>query len=424
MRSPLPDLALVLVFADYWLPPLSPPGQQQHQQQHRICRIEAILELLRLRLVCRHWRDVIQSDTVARRALGPCSTVTDLTPTTPEVAAPYAWARLFDGKMLGIDPWEMLEGCDKDVVGSDRLAELWMKPLYRQPPVRHWRCGRVTGGGASAKDDGAEYDDDDVARHNDGGDCVAEGAWFDLLVDVTFVDWLCAKLGSNLRDDQLGAYNPPYASIPLILSNQSGNVLKAIEGLTLSGRTSGSAASLSTTADRAVDESEVKSWRDVTLDDDAVLNRKIFDAATANAYVPGFPLRVRELPSAGAARSFFHPVDSDSVRAAEEIDQALVEASRLCKDQCAFCRSPRAGRYFDWGDSDDCRKPKDHNGDWLVKKLVQWCCVGDGSRAHLFAIDADSSLDDITYHKYVFVAHPRTGRLFGALTWRTSGCGP
>ncbi|KAJ1563781.1 hypothetical protein HK405_000792, partial [Cladochytrium tenue] len=119
----------------------------------RICRIEATLGLFRLRLVCRRWRDAIQSDCVARHVFGACLPVTDLLPDTTGRSnlwqsrvshrvefghKPYAWCHLFDGAMVAMpeDPWEdnYEENPNDGYRVHDALGDLWMKPLYRQPP--------------------------------------------------------------------------------------------------------------------------------------------------------------------------------------------------------------------------------------------------------------------------------------------------
>ncbi|KAJ1558340.1 hypothetical protein HK405_013899 [Cladochytrium tenue] len=138
----------------------------------RICRIEATLSLFRLRLVCRRWRDAIQSDRVARYVFGACLPVTDLVPGD----MPYAWCRLFDGSLVGIpvDPWEYFDEDPNNSYYEDALAVLWRKPLYRQPPVCHWRCGRVTAATSSSDDDGGSSEVRTGDDHHEG-ECAPPG---------------------------------------------------------------------------------------------------------------------------------------------------------------------------------------------------------------------------------------------------------
>ncbi|KAJ1548489.1 hypothetical protein HK405_002996 [Cladochytrium tenue] len=447
----------------------------------RFCRIEAVLELLRIRRVCRRWRDAIQSDRVARSAFGECTLITDLTPDLDRNHTPFAWCRLFDGAMVKWyqDPWQDHERPEP----ADPLAPLWPLPFYRQPPIHHWRCGRVTVGDDSSAikarrdDDSNSNDGCDGAHARHDGNCAAPGGWFDLLVDATLTEWAAAKMGGNLEDDGQGSFSE-HGWIPVIFSNQCHTVLETLERAT-SRRVSEKAAAPAAVKlegsgcekDDADENEEQKAEQEeeetdkdteglnVTTDADATLNRQTFDEATASVYVPLMPLRVLMFAglAAGEESCLFH-LDR-GVAVAEEyagkrskwltrtptqwVDTWLVPASRLCGETdfkstaapCAFCASPRAGRYFDYSSSVSKKQMKEfrqhrcRNG-WLMDKLVQRCAEASGtvstapSQVPVYVVYTESGEEDITLHTYVFVVHPRTGRLFGAVTWRTHGCGP
>ncbi|KAJ1549109.1 hypothetical protein HK405_009666 [Cladochytrium tenue] len=409
----------------------------------RICRIEATLSLFRLRLVCRRWRDAIQSDRVARHIFGACLPVTDLLPDTYDrsspsadpniVHTPYAWCHLFDGAMVAMpeDPWEDNYDENPNTYNTyqDALAVLWRKPLYRQPPVCHWRCGRVTAATSSSSDD--DGDGSEVGAGNDHhvGECAPPGGWFDLLFDATFMDWIYAKVAENVMDDGYGGYGSPAPSLPVMFSNQCAAVLEVLRNPAPPRPPTPIEPAPASSPDPFY--VPPPPFRNVTLDAGAPLSRRIFDIATASAYVPDYPLRVFKLAAADAcadARTF---VDLDREQDAQWADRRGVPAGSLCAEQCAFCCATEAGKYTDMRDQDNGRKHRYQCG-WLLDKLVQRCGsvgvgAGDDDGAAdvlLFGVDVDTGLEDITRHAFVFVVHPRTGRLFGVTRWFTEGCGP
>ncbi|KAJ1559354.1 hypothetical protein HK405_010963, partial [Cladochytrium tenue] len=172
-------------------------------------------------------------------------------------------------------------------------------------------------------------------------------------------------------------------------------------------------------------------FRNVTLDAAATLSRRIFDIATASAYVPEYPLRVFQLTAADACADAGWFVDLERERDAQWAGRRGVPAASLCAEQCAFCCAADAGEYTNlrgWSHSREHR----YRCSWLLDKLVQRCSSSGGGAGNdcgaadvlLFGVDVDTQLDDITRHAYVFLVHPRTGRLFGVTRWFTYGCGP
>ncbi|KAJ1561926.1 hypothetical protein HK405_001762 [Cladochytrium tenue] len=390
----------------------------------RICRIEAALSLFRLRRVCRRWRDAIQSDRVARHVFGACQPVTDLVPdiydrSSPSadpryVHTPYAWCHLFDGAMAEEpdDPWEDTDVYDpNDWYGSnDALGALWRKPLYRQPPVCHWRCGRVTAAASPSDDDsgGGKIGADD---DHHVGECAPPGGWFDLLFDATFMDWIYAKVGKNVDDSD---DNP---SLPVMFSNQCAAVLDALRNSTPPFPTTSPSPIEPVTLSSPDLDGDTPPFRSVTLDTAAPLSRRIFDLATASAYVPDYPLRVFQLAAADACADAYWFVYLNREQDTLWANLRGVSAGSLCAEQCAFCCAAEAGEYTNMHGRDDKHYHRYRCG-WLLDKLVQRCSSdGGGADVLLFGVDVNTQLKDITRHAYVLVVHPRTGRLFGVTTW-------
>ncbi|KAJ1562089.1 hypothetical protein HK405_016035 [Cladochytrium tenue] len=404
----------------------------------RICRIEAALSLFRLRRVCRRWRDAIQSDRVARHVFGACLPVTDLVPDTYDrssptadpdfVHTPYAWCHLFDGAMVAMpeDPWEdNYDENPNDGYGvHDALGDLWMKPLYRQPPVCHWRCGRVTAATSSSDDDGGGSEVRTGDDHHEG-ECAPPGGWFDLLFDATFMDWIYAKVDENVMDDHHGGYGRPAPSLPVMFSNQCAAVLDVLRNPGLPRPPSPPAPiEPDVVSSPDLDENPPPPFRNVTLDAAAPLSRRIFNIATASAYVPEYPLRVYQLAAADACADANWFVDLDRERDAQWASRRGVPAASLCAKQCAFCCAAEAGEYTNVRGGGYWREHR-YRCSWLLDKLVQRCSSGSGAAdVLLFGVDVDTELQDITRHAYVFVVHQRTGRLFGVMRWFTEGCGP
>ncbi|KAJ1561924.1 hypothetical protein HK405_001760 [Cladochytrium tenue] len=412
----------------------------------RICRIEVALSLFRLRRVCRRWRDAIQSDRVARPVFGACLPVTDLVPDTYDrsssdadsgfVHVPYAWCRLFDSSMVLVpeDPWESYEDDpNRWDESKDALGALWRKPLYRQPPVCHWRCGRVTAAASLSDNDnggGKIRADDD----HHVGECAPPGGWFDLLFDTTFMDWIYAKIADNVEDDHHGGYYEPHPSLPVMFSNQCAAVLDVLRNSTAPFPTTSASpiepvTSSSPTSSSSDPDDDTPPFRNVTLDTAAPLSRRIFDIATASAYVPDYPLRVYQLAAANGCADANTFVDLDRKNDTQWANRRGVPAASLCAEKCDFCCAAEAGKYTDVNGRHDLGDHRYRCG-WLLDKLVQRCSSGGGTRGDggtdvlLFGVDVNTKLDDITRHAYVFVVHPRTGRLFGVTTWFTLGCGP
>ncbi|KAI9344495.1 hypothetical protein DFJ73DRAFT_840066 [Zopfochytrium polystomum] len=376
------------------------------EQRHGIvkdfyCRIEAVRALLRLRLVCRRWRDAIQSDQVARFAFGPCEILGERDPSPTSAATRSyasdladsdgpvaAWHSKLDSEPLA-DLWEW----HVDDISPDPLAPLQRKSVYRTPAVRHWRCGRVTSG---VRDEfvvatATNRSGSGVLRHV--GDCAPPGGWFSMLPR--------RDMGGNLLDDGEYAYWEPRAAMPVMFSNQCGVVLERLRRVA------------------------------VAEHPDDVFDREVFDLATAAAYVKQYPLKLEQLQSLPA---LFDTEPMCRLEGSRQYRNLYSPASKLCFNSCSFCKGPLADSYFDWNlkNRDIPQKVRAawfeqlreggetaevYDGRWLLQRLVRHCTVRSAQPPLLFAVWDESDLNHFPHHAYALVVDRKTGRLMGSFTW-------
>ncbi|KAJ1559664.1 hypothetical protein HK405_009772 [Cladochytrium tenue] len=439
----LPDSILIDVFRTFV------DGSSAPRPPGPLCRIEAALALIRLRRVCVRWRDLIQSDAVARHALGTCCQIPSggcrLLNDLPSDFPAAAWHDIFD--VWDKDPWRLNEPPFEDEDNKQLLA-LWGKPIYRRSEIRQWRCGRAPPPSARAAAAAAEpfvpirrfartragylaarayqprldAERSRLAefRLSHGGDpCALPGGWFDLLVDVTLMAWLHARLGRQVTDDGEGAYYDR-ATLPVHFSSPWR--VAADAECNNNAATSGVVGPSEDTAAEASSEPPAKATSPAA----AVLDRQAFDHATGGAYVPEFPLRFTRI--AGP-----HEWNGQSGELTpEDVDLLGWRPAReLCKEQCAFCTADGASRYYDWRDSSEgtarCADEVCHG--WALRKIALRCrgSQGAGDKAapvSWFTVTPAGHMDDFTFHTYVLAVHPKTKRLLGVVSWYSSGSGP
>ncbi|KAI9345803.1 hypothetical protein DFJ73DRAFT_796903 [Zopfochytrium polystomum] len=331
----LPDTTLVAVFCAFV--ESTPPAS--------LCRIEATLALFRLRLVCSRWRHLIETDTVARCALGPCRQIPSLSDWrdshegSPTDYPAVAWHEIVDGSL--------------------RIPGTAWRKIRRPPKATSRLSNRLSHLGSV---------------HDDDGPCAPRGGWFDLLVDVTFVSWLHAKLGIHLTDDGYGGYYER-ATLPVLFSNPRRT--DAAANVDDEAGTADVAASVHTGEARA----EVAKTAEEELAAATTVDRRAFDDATCGAYVPEFPLRVCKVAGADSVDSLVGLGDWTGKLTAE--DTALLAwrpAAELCARQCTFCIADEAGCYFNWKESNFNGKGRG-GGVGGAEAPVSWFTVTPGGQA-------------------------------------------
>ncbi|KAI9358269.1 hypothetical protein DFJ73DRAFT_819345 [Zopfochytrium polystomum] len=230
------------------------------------------------------------------------------------------------------------------------------------------------------------------------------------------ISWCRAKMGEAMFDDGIGGYYfGQRASVPVMFSNQCAAVLERLRN-----------------ADAAEDGKSERAARRRPR----IVDRAVFDIATANAYLPSFPLRVRRVRDLASCSQlpFFKGHSSPS--------HWHGQASSVCERSCTFCAASIGGLYFDWrllGEfhGDEMARWHDHDGLWLVKTLLRrfegfegfddsdGSTSGDsgGSAARtrsptaLFYADSFPEFENFPYHAYTFTVSKRTGRLMGLYSW-------
>ncbi|KAJ1558339.1 hypothetical protein HK405_013898, partial [Cladochytrium tenue] len=219
------------------------------------------------------------------------------------------------------------------------------------------------------------------------------------------MDWIYAKVAKNVMDDGNGGYGykSRVPSLPVMFSNQCAAVLDVLRNPAPPRPPTPIEPAPASSPDPCI--VPPPPFRNVTLDAGALLSRRIFDIATASAYVPEFPLRVFRLTAADDDVEWF--VGLDREQDAQWAGRRGVLAASLCAEQCAFCCAAEAGEYTDLRGQDDGREHR-YRCSWLLDKLVQRCSSGGGAGEDdgsadvlLFGVDVDSELEDITRHVYV-----------------------
>ncbi|KAJ1542622.1 hypothetical protein HK405_009861 [Cladochytrium tenue] len=236
--------------------------------------------------------------------------------------------------------------------------------------------------------------------------------WFDLLVDVTLLAWLQAKLGRQLTDDRKNGFCG-LASLPVLFSNPRGDATGVV-------------------AEPAAATAKVDIYGiDVTDDPEAALNRKAFDAATGGEYIQDFPLRVHKV--AGPHDVAFlqaRRCGSSSSRLTIKETELLRwrPASELCAVRCEFCTADSAGRYYDWGKCSDSaghdigvlgrRCATEACARWVLEKVALRCRsdATDLTEVSWFTV-ASRPIEDFNHHAYVLAIHLKTQRLLGVVIW-------
>ncbi|KAI9326972.1 hypothetical protein DFJ73DRAFT_864732 [Zopfochytrium polystomum] len=373
---------------------------------HTTCRIECSLFLIvRVRLVCRAWREAVESDAVARHTFGDCCPLGEEAMVKSAGVDARPRSRKYNATgILGADErvgaWHSLVDPHsfKDHWGRDPE---WPRQIYREPGVRHWRDITVT-----------MRDGKPSLKHD--GDCTTPGGWFDLLVDFTMISWFRAKMGEALFDDNIGGYYEDYrASVPVMFSNECAAILEKLKKM------DPTAPSTETTHVRS---SNARS----------LVNRVIFDLATAKAYLPSFPLcvdRVRELRSC-TKMNFARFVGHLGPSPWHE------EASSICVLNCSSCASSIGGLYFNWnGNSldryEDAHRFHQFDARWVVTTLLRRfeglnCPRHDSASppprpTALFYADSVPIFENFPYHAYVLTVNKRSGRLMGLYSWFETG---
>ncbi|KAI9335622.1 hypothetical protein DFJ73DRAFT_893391 [Zopfochytrium polystomum] len=275
------------------------------------CRIECSLFLIaRLRLVSHAWRAAVESDPVARHAFGDCRPLgEDVEPEEPTTEQPRCgrsgsqrrYVAGYPAADKRVGAWHLL--VDHEAYGSHwcHQPDSWPSQIYRNPGVRHWRCGRVSA--VECDFVAVPPNGKRAALHHGGDDCAPPGGWFDLLVDFTLVSWCRAKMDEAMFDDGIGGYYvDEKASVPVMFSNQCAAVLERLRN--------------------AAAAEDGKSERAARRRRPRIVDRAVFDIATANA--------VRDLDSC-------HRLGFTCIKGYAGPSRWHGQASSVCERNCAFC---------------------------------------------------------------------------------------
>ncbi|KAI9313022.1 hypothetical protein DFJ73DRAFT_885004 [Zopfochytrium polystomum] len=226
------------------------------------------------------------------------------------------------------------------------------------------------------------------------------------------ISWCRAKMGEAMFDDGIGGYYfDETASVPVMFSNQCAAVLERLRN-----------------ADAAKDGKSERAARRRPR----IVDRAVFDIATANAYLPTYSLRVRRVRDLNSC----HRLGFTRVKGYEGPSRWHGQASSVCERNCAFCAAAIGGLYFDWrkfGNSHGSEIARWHNYDrlWLVSTLLRrfegfagfedsdGSASGNsgGPTARPSALFYAESVEEFENYPY----HAGRGRLMGLYSWFENG---